>query len=137
MNEDNEPHNMFIASLSGKLDICSDILSTSVSSILSVFTDSSPVLTIASILYNSSSSRPAPKSTLGGPALLCFAKMVMGWLRVSITNGYMGYGYTWSLYWQTAEAYTLIYLESILVIRPIFVPVEKIAASEFIALSLA
>jgi hypothetical protein len=99
-------------------------------------TDSSLVLIIASILYNSSSSRPAPKSTLAGTAVLWVAKMVMGVLRVSITNGYMGYGYTWSLYWQSLEAYALIVLESILVIRSIFVPIEKIVESEYIALSL-
>jgi hypothetical protein len=62
--------------------------------------------------------------------------MIMGILRVSITNGYMGYGYTWSLYWQMLEAYTLIVLESFLVIRSIFVPADKPYASEYIALSL-
>lgn len=59
--------------------------------------------------------------------------MIMGVLRVTITNGYMGYGYTWSLYWQTLEAFTLLILESLLVIRSVFVPRQK-AEAEYIGL---
>ena len=66
--------------------------------------------------------------------VLCFTKMIMGVLRVSVTNGYMGYGYTWSLYWQTLETFILIVLESFLVIRCVFVPRQK-AETEYVDLS--
>ena len=89
---------------------------------------------MASILYNDPLIRSIPKRTLASMFVLCLIKMAMGVLRVSVTNGYMGYGYTWSLYWQTLEAFILLVLESFLVIRSVFVPGQK-AEAEYIDLS--
>jgi hypothetical protein len=57
------------------------------------------------------------KRTLASMFVLCVAKMTTGVLHVSMTHGYMGYGYTWSLYWQTLEAFILLVLKSFFVIR--------------------
>jgi hypothetical protein len=96
-------------------------------------TDLYLVLTIASSLYNCPLIRPIPKRTLASMFILCLTKMTMGVLRVGVTDGYMGYGYTWSLYWQTLEAFILLVLESFLVIRSVFVPRQK-AEAEYIDL---
>ncbi|KAF2800432.1 hypothetical protein K505DRAFT_355652 [Melanomma pulvis-pyrius CBS 109.77] len=109
MNQHDEPHNQFISALSGKLDVLSDIL----------------IVSIAPIVYNLFIMRPIPKSQIITMIILCITKMIMAIFRVSVTNGYMGFGYTWSLYWQTLEAYTLIILESYVVIRYIFASYEK------------
>lgn len=135
MNQQNEPHNRFIASLSGKLDVCSDLSRQSIPSPYVKLANIPLVFTIACVFYSSLSIRALSKRSLATIIVLCLAKTIMGILRVSITNGYMGYGYTWSLYWQTLEAYALIVLESHLIIRSVFVPIEKIEAHEYLALS--
>jgi cbb3-type cytochrome oxidase subunit 3 len=61
------------------------------------------------------------KRTLASMFVLCLAKMTTGVLHVSVAQEYMGYGYTWSLYWQTLEAFILIVLKSFFVVRCVFV----------------